>query len=118
MKRLMMAALAALLCSAAFAQDVGPRPGTGSKAQSSDHPAFAWRGYGSGNDAPYRAFGAVNPREGLNSAAREPALRECAETSGNTPRAPGVTCRCTSGGPAWPRMASRNETATSVAAGR
>jgi len=81
MKRLMMAVFAALLCSAAFAQDVGPRPGTGSKAQSSDHPAFAWRGYGSGNDAPYRAFGAVNPREGLNSAAREPALRECAETS-------------------------------------
>jgi hypothetical protein len=72
-EKLMMAALAALLCSPAFAQDSGPRPGTGSKAQSSDHPAFAWRGYGSGHDAPYRAFGAVNPREGLSSAAREPA---------------------------------------------
>jgi hypothetical protein len=81
MKTLMMAALAALFCSAAFAQDSGPRPATASKAQSSDHPAFAWRGYGSGQDAPYRAFGAVNPREGLSSAAREPALRECAETS-------------------------------------
>jgi opacity protein-like surface antigen len=75
------AALAALVAAPALAQDPVPRPGKSSKAQSSDQPGYAWRGYGSGHDAPYRAFGAVNPGEGLNSPTRDPALRECAATS-------------------------------------
>jgi opacity protein-like surface antigen len=82
MKTIVLAAsLAALLCSSAFAQDRAPRPGSGSKAQSSDQPGYAWRGYGSGHDAPYRAFNAADPREGLNSSARDEALRECSATS-------------------------------------
>jgi opacity protein-like surface antigen len=75
------AALAALVASPVLAQDPVPRPGKTSKAQASDQPGFAWRGYGSGHDAPFRAFGAVNPSEGLDGRARETALRECAETS-------------------------------------
>jgi hypothetical protein len=82
MKPIVLAAsLAALLCSSALAQDRAPRPGSGNKAQSSDQPGYAWRGYGSGHDAPYRAFNAVNPNEGPNSAGRDTALRECAEVS-------------------------------------
>jgi opacity protein-like surface antigen len=82
MKTIVLAAtVAALVGSPVFAQDPVPRPGKTSKVQSSDHPGYAWRGYGSGRDAPYRAFGAVNPNEGLNSAGRDTALRECADVS-------------------------------------
>ena len=81
MTRLMMAtALVALVGASALAQSPGPRPAPGSKTQSSDQPGHAGRGYGSGHDAPYRAFGAGSSK-GLDGATREKALRDCAEMS-------------------------------------
>jgi opacity protein-like surface antigen len=82
MKTIMMAAaVAALLAAPAFAQTLDQARGTLSRTQASDEPGYAWRGYGSGQDSPYRAFGAVtpfgSPTNGHDGGSRDTALRQC-----------------------------------------
>ncbi len=86
MTRIMMTtALVVLLAAPAFAQTLGHARGTAAKAQASDESGFAWRGYGSGRDAPLQAFGAVtpfgSPNEGPAGGSRDAALRACSAKS-------------------------------------
>jgi hypothetical protein len=86
MKTIMMTtALVALLAVPAVAQTLGHTGGNASKVQATDQPGYAWRGYGSGSDAPLRAFGAVTPFSSPSgeraAGSRETALRECSAES-------------------------------------
>ena len=88
-------AITALIGTTAFAQttdganrraqgDTPLAPAQTSKKQASDQPGFAWAGYGSGHDSPYRAFNAVTPN-GVPGAGpssdRMTAVKDCAAQS-------------------------------------